>query len=91
MDNLCQCSPGFDILRGSDPPELGINPPRAGFAAHPEVQLYLKALSPTPRQPLRLSFRRNPPHLLEMFSTTRPWGRQEQPPENPKELQEKLR
>lgn len=32
----------------------------------------LSALSPTPWQPRRLSFRRNPPHLFEMFSTTRP-------------------
>uniref|UniRef100_A0A2D4F8V1 Uncharacterized protein n=1 Tax=Micrurus corallinus TaxID=54390 RepID=A0A2D4F8V1_MICCO len=32
----------------------------------------LNALSPTPRHPRRLSFRRNPPHLLEIFSTTRP-------------------
>lgn len=31
-----------------------------------------KAASPTPRHPRRLSFRRNPPQRLEMFSTTRP-------------------
>lgn len=32
----------------------------------------LSALSPTPRQPRRLSFLRKPPHRFEMFSTTRP-------------------
>lgn len=31
--------------------------------------------SPTLRQPLRLSCLRKPPQRLEMFSTTRPWGR----------------
>lgn len=32
----------------------------------------LSALSPTPRHPRRLNFRKKPPHRLEIFSTTRP-------------------
>lgn len=32
----------------------------------------LNALSPTPRHPRRLNFRKKPPHLFEIFSTTRP-------------------
>lgn len=33
---------------------------------------HFKEESPTPMQPRKLSFLRKPPHLLEMFSTTRP-------------------
>lgn len=45
------------------------------FKSRKKPPQYLSALSPTPRQPRRLSFRRKPPHLLEMFSTTRPCWR----------------
>lgn len=34
---------------------------------------YLNALSPTPRHPRRLNFRKKPPHRFEIFSTTRPY------------------
>ena len=43
-----------------------------GLSSH---QTHLRALSPTPRHPRRLSFLRNPPHRFEIFSTTRPWNK----------------
>lgn len=39
--------------------------------------MHLRALSPTPRQPRRLSFLRNPPQRFEMFSTTRPCNKRQ--------------
>lgn len=40
-----------------------------------KCKTHLKALSPTPWHPLKLSFLRKPPHRFDMFSTTRPCNR----------------
>lgn len=39
---------------------------------------YFKEESPTPMQPRKLSFLRNPPHRFEIFSTTRPLSQKSQ-------------
>lgn len=44
----------------------------SNLAALTFPKFHLSALSPTPRQPRRLSFLRKPPQRFEMFSTTRP-------------------
>lgn len=60
-----------NVLEGKNRTFVG--PVWAGTSAIPSFPTsHLRALSPTPRQPRRLSFLRNPPQRFEIFSTTRP-------------------